>query len=460
MDFTAPTYTLEEILAVSTIHPFYNSTIRFPPTKSQIDAAIGDKQGKQCPNLTNLPLTKKDNLYKIIQRLIEDDAPDNLFRHASYVSTTGGGSGRLPMLYLTDARENRIQRMSMGNLVRQCGVIVPGDCVLTMHASGNLYRSLDLTSEVMENAGGTVFCAGHHMPHAEVGRLVSAFRINVICGDSSQVLQFALYVSSLPETQREAIQINKVIYTSEPLVRSQQAYIKSVFGDVPICSLFASAESGPWAVMNHAVTNYQDDDSADFIFDTRNIIIEVLPHRATEQARNESHEDIKPLAEGETGVIAVTSLQRLRNPLIRYLSGDIGSLHPVPANDIIDPEESRHFKILRLHGRDQRFSFNWQGEYFDFKAILNLMQSDELSVLQWQIFRTQMSTSTHSLEVRVLRGQSGVQTLSDGELVQKLKRFFHVVHDTEAYFQVIFVSGLQGFQRSRTGNKVMRFVDI
>ncbi|KAJ5813809.1 uncharacterized protein N7503_000559 [Penicillium pulvis] len=397
--------------------------------------------------------------YQIIQRLIADDAPDNLFRHASYISTTGGGSGGLPMLFLTDARENRIQRISMGKLLRQCGIIVPGDCVLTMHASGNLYRSLDLMSEVMENAGGTVFCAGHHMPHAEVIRLVSTFRINVICGDSSQILQFTMYVSSLPETQREAIKIKKVIYTSEPLVRSQRAYIKSVFGDVPICSVFASAESGPWAVMNHAVTNHEDDESADFIFDTRNVIIEVLPQCAAERSIH-SPEDIKPLADGEIGVIAATSLQRLRNPLIRYLSGDIGSLHPLPENNVIDPGVSQHFRVLRLHGRDQRFSFNWQGEYFDFKAILRLMQSDEISVLQWQVIRTQMSTSTHNLELRVLRGQSGGRTLSDGDLVQKLKRFFHVVHDTEAYFHVVFVSGLQGFERSKTGNKVMRFVDI
>lgn len=64
MDFcTAPKYTLKEILAVSTIHPFYNSSSRFPPTQAQIDAIIGDKQDKQCPDLTNLPLTQKDTLY-------------------------------------------------------------------------------------------------------------------------------------------------------------------------------------------------------------------------------------------------------------------------------------------------------------------------------------------------------------------------------------------------------------
>lgn len=44
------------------------------------------------------------------------------------------------MLYLTDTWENRIQRISMGRFLRQCGLIVPGDCIVTIHASGNLYR--------------------------------------------------------------------------------------------------------------------------------------------------------------------------------------------------------------------------------------------------------------------------------------------------------------------------------
>ncbi|KAJ5497958.1 hypothetical protein N7453_007009 [Penicillium expansum] len=323
-----------------------------------------------------------------------------------------------------------------------------------------IVRSLDLMAEVIENAGGTIFCAGHLMPHAEVAEMVSAFRINVITADSGQILQFALYVASLPEAQRKEIRITKVVYTSEPLMRAQREHVRSVFGDVLICSAFASAESGPWAVMNHAVTNHEDDDSADFIFDTRTIIIEVLSQTVTEPGNIDSHGDIKPLADGEKGVIAATSLQRLRNPLIRYLSGDIGSLHPLPENDIIDPEESQHLKVLRLYGRDQRFSFSWQGEYFNFNTLLRLMQTDEFSLLQWQLILTECSTSIHNLEIRVLRGQSGSHTISDEELVQELTKFFCVYPAIEAYFQVVFVSSFQDFERSKTGNKVMRFVNI
>ena len=321
------------------------------------------------------------------------------------------------------------------------------------------FRSLDLTAEVLENAGGTVYCAGHLMPHAEVTRLVSGFRINVISGDSSQILQFALHVSTLPDFERKLIHINKIFYTSEPLVRSQRAFINSVFGgDVLIYSMFGSAEGGPWAVMNPAVTGYrEDDDAADFIFDTRDTIVEVLPRTVGEGSAGDG---IEPLRDGEIGVLATTSLQRLRNPLIRYLTGDVGSLHPLPKTNLIDPEEAQYFKVFRMQGRDKRFSFNWQGEYFDFKAIRDLIQSDEFSVLQWQIIRSETSTHTHNLQIRLLQGQHNDRRLSDDDLARKLKKFFHVVPDTERYFQVTFVSGLQEFERSKTGNKVMHYLDL
>lgn len=311
----------------------------------------------------------------------------------------------------------------------------------------------------MENAGGTVYCAGHLMPHAEVARLVSGFRINVISGDSSQIVQFALYVSTLPDTQRKAIRISKIIYTSEPLVRPQRAYLTSVFGgDVLICSVLGSAEAGPWAVVNPAVTgNGDDDDAADFIFDTRDIIVEVLPQTVGEDPAGNG---IEPLQDGEVGVLATTSLQRLRNPLIRYLTGDVGSLHSLPKTDLIDPEEAQYFRVLRVQGRDKRFSFNWQGEYFEFKNIRDLIQSEEFFVLQWQIIRKETPTHTHHLQIRLLRGQHNDRRLPEDDLVRKLKKFFHVVPDTEKYFQITFVSGLQEFERSKTGSKVMHYLDL
>lgn len=76
----------------------------------------------------------------MIERLTRDTSPENTYRESSYLSITGGGSGGLPMLFATDAAENRLQRARMGLLLRTCGLVRPGDWALTTHSGGSFYR--------------------------------------------------------------------------------------------------------------------------------------------------------------------------------------------------------------------------------------------------------------------------------------------------------------------------------
>jgi phenylacetate-coenzyme A ligase PaaK-like adenylate-forming protein len=466
-------YPIEHVLAVATIHPFYQPTIQFPPDSDQIHEVVSSSStGLSSPtarSLTSVPLTHKKDLYQTIQRLGSDRDPRNNYRRGSYISVTGGGSGGIPMMFATDGRENRNQRSTAGRLIQACGVIEANDWVLTMHSSGALYRSLDLVTEMLENAGASVLCAGHLMSHANVVKLCVAHCVNVVCGDSSQILQFALHVAGLPPATRDALCINKVIYTSEPLVRAQRRYLTSVLGPVSICSLFASAESGPWAVMNLALTGDVADDAADFIFDSRAMCVEVLPLSALneDQPQSASAREIHALPDGEKGAIILTSLQRLRNPLVRYVTGDVGSLHPLPAAAIasISNEIAPHLRVLRLQGRDQRFSFKWQGEYFELHFLEDFFQQrEDLGVLQWQILlRDNEHSHAQECEVRLLRGRRVVEAsppaFSDSDLVQLLEKVFCVRPLDQSLFGVTFVVDGTGFERSATGNKVLRFVN-
>ncbi|KAE8360065.1 hypothetical protein BDV27DRAFT_135120, partial [Aspergillus caelatus] len=79
--------------------------------------------------------------YKQITRLTVDLDPRNGYRRSTYISTTGGGSGRgPPMIFATDSVENHQQRVVFGSMLKICGIIEPGDWVLTMHNAGHLYR--------------------------------------------------------------------------------------------------------------------------------------------------------------------------------------------------------------------------------------------------------------------------------------------------------------------------------
>ena len=91
-----------------------------------------------------LPLIHISNTlfrYKEIARLTTDRDLQNGYRQKTYISSTGGGSGKgFPMVFATDSQETRQQRAAIGALLRSCGVTGPGDWVMTMHVSGHLYR--------------------------------------------------------------------------------------------------------------------------------------------------------------------------------------------------------------------------------------------------------------------------------------------------------------------------------
>ncbi|KAI1994043.1 hypothetical protein LOZ53_001933 [Ophidiomyces ophidiicola] len=461
-------YALENILAVAKVHPFY-SDVEYPPTReslAKILAEASENDNSKRSQLKDFPLIRKETLYQSIKRLSADTNPRNGYRQHGYISVTGGGSGGVPMLFVTDSAENRKHRDVMGSLIRGCGLIKPGDWMLTMHISGFFYRALDLVTELVEQAGGSVLCAGHNMSYAEVVAAAINYQVNVIAGDGSQMVQLAAYISSLPPAQREAIRITKFLYTSEPLIRAQRAFIRSVMGPIAICSILGSSEAGAWAVANLDLTGDTEDDYTEFIFDTRSMVIEVLPMSVEDEDQLESNPGavgVSEVAEGEIGIIVQTSLQRLRHPLVRYVSGDMGSLRPLPAAALasIPAADAPYMKFLRLYGRDRRFSFKWYAEYFTFAKLETFMRTPAYGIMQWQVVLSYTAgTPEIALEVRVFRpGEDTSELVSTEDVTQRIKRFFGLLPINEHLFNLVFVRSADEFERSKTGNKIIKFVD-
>lgn len=298
------------------------------------------------------------------------------------------------------------------------------------------------------------------MDTAEVARALAHYRVNVISGDGSQVIRVVRHIATLPAEERERIKLDKIIYTSEPLTPAQRAYIASVLGPVSICSLLGSSEAGPWALADPRLTGEPDVPGAnDFVFDTRTMLIEVL---APSALGGDGAAGGEPLPEGSPGIIVQTSLQRLRNPLVRYVSGDIGSLHPLPAaaGAVIPKDELKHLRVLRLHGRDARFSFKWYGSYFEFDRLVSFMQAEEWGILQWQVVLATLESSPQlTLEVRVLPSPAKELGAPEGGFMKAVETFFAVMPENQHLFRVKFLEDLTKFERSGTGGKVMHFVD-
>ncbi|BAE59594.1 hypothetical protein BDV35DRAFT_372926 [Aspergillus flavus] len=460
---TMKSFSLSEVLAVANRHPFYNPEIQYPLDETALQAvrdwAVKNQTGV---DLRSQPLLHKNDIYKTVERLTHDASPENVYRESSYMSITGGGSGGVPMMFAVDVHENRQQRAQMGKLLRICGVIRRKDWVLSVHISGGFYRSLDLTTETMENAGATVLSAGNYMEPEEVVQALAHYHVNVLTGDASQIVQLACYISTLPLERQRQIQINKIIYTSEPLTGAQRAFLHATLGDVKICSVMGSSEAGPWALSNPDLVGEENlnSSSMDFVFDTRDMIIEILSPAGLDDGKPPS--DIDPLPLGETGIIVQTSLRRLRNPLVRYITGDLGSLHPLPemASAVVPESERQYLRVLRMQGRDRRFSFKWYGAYFEFEKMKALLQAEECGILQWQVILDQLESSgLPTLQVRLLRAPSRADVLSEEQLVKRVRTFFLVLPENEDVFSIVFVKNLDGFERSSTAGKVISFVD-
>jgi phenylacetate-coenzyme A ligase PaaK-like adenylate-forming protein len=297
------------------------------------------------------------------------------------------------------------------------------------------------------------------MSPAEVVQLIILYHATVLSGESSQIVSIVHYISTMPPEERSRFQLDKIIYTSEGLTPSQRSHIYEVLGNIKIYSILGSAEAGPYAVSYPRLTgsHWATASYEDFVFDTRMTKIEILP-----LSFSECNSYCEPVADGELGVVAQTSLTRLRNPLVRYITGDVGSLHSLPEDNtaLVDEHDWKHLRVLRLQGRDRRFSFEWDGNYLEFSGLKALMNDPQSGIVLWQVVLDKIEPSLEGfLELRVLRSNQSSDAMSEKDLVHRIEFFFHVCPPNRHRFKLVFLEDDKMFKRSTAGRKIVQFVN-
>ncbi|RYC64241.1 hypothetical protein CHU98_g1944 [Xylaria longipes] len=283
---------------------------------------------RPMPVLFKLP----GNGYTTVERLVHDTSSKNTYHYSIYASITGGGFGAKPLFFATDADENRRQRATFGQFLQAVGVITPGDWGLTVHSAGELYRSLDLTLEILEDAGASV-----------LSTLLAKYHVNVLTGDSNQVIQIVHHISTLLREERDKINLDKII------------------------------------------------------------LILLSPTL---------------LPDGERGIVVQTSLTRLRNPLVRYVTGDVGSLHPLPDHAVIADSVLIEMKT--------RWTHLW-GRRYEVRVLCVARDEDAISIQQ--------------------------------AIADRITTFLHVYGMNDHRFWLKFAESIDGFERSDTGRRVIKFID-
>jgi hypothetical protein len=88
------------------------------------------------------------------------------------------------------------------------------------------------------------------------------------------------------------------------------------------------------------------------------------------------------------------------------------------------------------------------------------MSDASFGVLQWQVILDKMEPSKEaSLEIRMLCAERNETLLSRREIIDRLHAYLYIYSSNQHRFRATFVDDLNGFERSETGRKVIKFVD-
>ncbi|WOO79577.1 uncharacterized protein LOC62_02G003097 [Vanrija pseudolonga] len=362
-----PLRTLDDILASAATHPVYAPLLA--PTPAEQHTTLGA-----------FPLLTKSHLIATVPELL---VPPCLT--STYLSPTGGTrTGPRPLFVPTDTSDNRIQRYLYAQLLRATGTLGPESVVLNLHGGMPMYRSGDLTSSMIDYAGGTELACGVHASMAQAMEYAGQFGANTVSAADSKLVQLATWADEHPD---QAHNFHTALFTSEPLSRKQEAFVRRALGVRAIGSVYGSAECGPVAVA--PPTTAAGEETRTFVVDRRMFVVEVVSDGSKVLA---SSLDSDP-APHPVGEVVLTSLVRHRNPIVRYRTGDYGVIRAHASS----PE----LVYVELHGRDKELSFSLATDYIDVSKIEAIMA--RYAVIQWQV----VLSAGESVEFRAVFDSDG-----------------------------------------------------
>jgi phenylacetate-coenzyme A ligase PaaK-like adenylate-forming protein len=459
-------FTLDEILLRASKHPMYTQLLSDKPHHQSAEKILPFQ-------LQDFPTIDKAHLISGFSALLQTD-PTAL--HAAYLSPTGGTRGGTKQLYfVSDTRENRVQRDDFAQRVLcPIGVYVPTDIVVNLHGDvAPMYRCQELIGTLIEFSGATELGVGGAATDEAVVSFTAQFGANVVTGMTSRIMRFAEHIAAHPETFPKVAKLTKVVYSSESMTRPQEQFLRRVLKNIEVvASVYGSSEAGPWAAsVPQRDVRPEDRHWNDFVFDSEMMVVEVLAEdgltvladsRRMSAGGSDAAEDDDFAPIGE---LVLTSLSRARNPLVRYRTGDFGSLHrysgTAAAGDRDEIASGHPYCRLRLHGRNPEKSFDLNGDYMDCEEFeQRVFSKPEYRVLQWQVIIDSVGAggSNNRLEFRVVA--EGVFSEEECHLWEEKVQEDIVLNVVGLALEVVVKKvGYDLLERGRIARKVVKVLD-
>jgi phenylacetate-coenzyme A ligase PaaK-like adenylate-forming protein len=317
-----------------------------------------------------------------------------------YVSRSGGSTGA-PKFSVYDRHDWEAMMASGAEVFRSVG-LAPSDRLGNFMLAGDLYGSFVSLDHVNCRLGLTTFGFGGTSKPETFVDAWRKFQVNAVEGIPTQIVPF------LREAKRREpkLTLEKVLYGGSPMSAADYDWLKSSLKVGRIASVIGANDGGQLGyqcermrgALHHAIDEFN--------------WIEVVDEKG------------RPVREGETGRILITSLLKFAYPLIRYAIGDAGRIvkGACPCG--------RPARRFELSGRcdDTLAMGNMNVRHRDFVAALkglpvSAVQIAALSDEEGESLAVRVETpfATLELEKRVRRALLGgleklKERLSDGSL--------------------------------------------
>ena len=264
------------------------------------DAGVDLRDDNPFDALRALPLLSKDEIRAHLTDMLWHDAPGGLFRHS-----TGGSTGE-PLTFYFDRRRQGYDQADRIRTHRWFGVD-HGDRELFLWGSPIEWSRTDRVKRFRDALFNHRLLSAFEMSPTRMDAYldeIESYRPACLFGYPSSIALLVRHALRRGRAVRLPL-LRAVFVTGEVCHPPDRDAIVDYFG-VPVADGYGSREAGFIA--------HECPEGSMHVM-AENVIVEVLRHG-------------KPVPAGEAGELVITHLDAYAMPLIRYRTGDVGSLKP------------------------------------------------------------------------------------------------------------------------------------
>ena len=366
---------------------------------------------------SNRTILTKDELH---EQLLRNQSIDSQWNRSVYVSSSGGSGGKR-LFFLTDIKQNRLQRKMLAELMIDENVLSQRDICLNLFQTENVYRSADIFNDFCGFVNSTTIPMGANANDQNVLEIIQYFQPNILMGSPYRLMQFAFF---LDKQKNFTMKFDKIFFACESLTQMKRDYLAKMFNCSIFIGFYGSAEAGVFACQSakYSSTNV-------YLYPKDLVQIEIVNSK-----------------------IIVTNLIRKRNQLIRFDAGDLGELIPT---------DHLNYGLLRVFNSQRLIMIeNDVLSKRDFEQIMN-----QFDFIEWQIVIDYVP-NTDRKQISILFRYVVEQSTVSQEFIQEniriclLKCFKQSLSQLHDKLTILFQSiQFEQLFRDQISNKLLKIID-